>query len=167
MPNPHNLCGFLDFAGSQYRREFLVRELGAIGIGKNFPSPIKEWFDYKPKMTAFCDNATPPNKKRKQTHSNTVVYDLPVLNQRILNFWNSVKTKKNKVIAFKGGVCEKNILKELKIPYFNLEDINCPRYNDMDTEEFEAFSCKYHKDHGLHCPAAEVACFKNWYLNNN
>lgn len=147
-----------------------MRECGYIGIDKSFKSPVSDIFDYRPHMVQFSGQSgyEPPKKKRKRNQTATSemeVYDIQKLEERILRFWNDVRTPRIYVLAFKGGVCELNVLKALKIPFFNLEDIKCPPYDELKGEEYDKYACKFHKDRSLHCPLAEVAALKQFYIN--
>lgn len=175
MPsNRHNVCGVLDFSGSFYNGVFLVREVGMIGLGRSIRTAKTEVFDYKPFMSLFSEISEPPNKRRRTSpvrtspmRSQQIVYDINALPERIMRFYNNVKTKENKVVAFKGGHVEKDVLEELEIPYLNLEDLGCPRFDDMDTKDLKRLACPYHKRMKIHCPAVEVTAFRKWYLQNS
>lgn len=169
MPNKHKICGIIDFAGSRYNGMFLVREVGYIGLGRSVKKAKGEVFDYKPYMLSFAD-APSPKKARTSAPPpppQMEVSDLRDLDRHILDFYEKVKTKVKNVVAFKGGECEKEVLERLGIPFKNLEDLGCPKYNEMDTKKFRSFACKYHKNKDLHCPVAEVAAFKTWLLEHS
>lgn len=166
MPNTHKICGIIDFAGSWYNGQFLVREIGYVGLGRNIRNAKGEVYDYKPYMLSYAD---PPARRRSRKSEplptpQLEVLDITDVDSQVLDFYNAVKTKRNTIVAFKGGECEKDLLEKLGIPFMNLEDIGCPRFDEMDTKRFRAFACKYHKNRDLHCPVAEVTAFKEWYI---
>lgn len=164
-PNRNKICGILDFSGSHYNGVFLVREVAMIGLGRSVRTAKTEVFDYKPYMCLFKEIAEPTNKKRRTSprppHQD--VYDINSLPERIMNFYEAVKTNENYVVGFKGGHVEKDVLEELQIPYLNLEDLGCPRFDDMDTKDLNRLACRYHRRLNLHCPAVEVTAFRRWY----
>lgn len=168
MRNKQKICAIIDLAGSRYNGEFLVREIGYIGLGRYFKTAKGEIYDFKPFMLGFAE---PPARKRGRRSAAPPpppidVLDLNDLDSNVIEFYETVKTKANNVIAFKGGDCEKELLERLGIPYKNLEDLGCPRYDDMDTRRYKHLACKYHKKKDLHCPMSEVTAFKDWFVEN-
>lgn len=171
----HHLCAILDLSGSRYNGVFLVREMAIVGMNETLDTAVSEIFDFHPFMLAFKENApvatTPAAKKRKLSDletqspsatSENAVHDLNKLNERLMFYYNKVKTEDNKVVGFKGGDCEKELLQKLNIPFLNLEAIGCPKYDNL-TDKFKNLSCTYHRLRGIHCPVSEVSAFKCWY----
>jgi len=74
-------------------------------------------------------------------------------------------------IAYKGGRYERDMLREVNIPYYDLETIGCPRYDQL-LSYFNVISsptCGLHcyalKSKTVHCPQAETMLFRKWLLS--
>lgn len=74
-------------------------------------------------------------------------------------------------IAYKGGHYERDLLREVGIPYYNLESIGCPRYDQLlkDYDVITSPTCGLHsyalKSKQPHCPQAETMLFRKWLMN--
>ena len=72
------------------------------------------------------------------------------------------------ILAYKGGSLERNILSELNIPSFNLEEIlDCPQMGYLNERDpfVQTYQCHNHIccDTGfLHCATLECAFYANW-----
>jgi hypothetical protein len=74
-------------------------------------------------------------------------------------------------LAYKGGHYERDLLRNACIPYYNLETIGCPRYDQL-LKQYNVITspeCGLHC-HALkyitpHCPVAETMLFRKWLLN--
>lgn len=73
------------------------------------------------------------------------------------------------LVGYKGGTIERNILRKLGFESYNLELINCPKYNDLIKDNrfnsYRNVNCNIHlsgKIKKLHCAAEEVQVFNNW-----
>lgn len=83
----------------------------------------------------------------------------------------------NPMIAYKGGCFERDILRQMKIRYINLETIGCPKYDILindPTHKIPHIPCPLHcwvphkknvKTKPYHCSLNEVRTFRSW-LNN-
>ncbi|KAG8172488.1 hypothetical protein JTE90_009834 [Oedothorax gibbosus] len=69
-------------------------------------------------------------------------------------------------MAFKGGNIEKNVLWRLNIPYLDLEEYGCPKFDELKKSLTSFKTCGFHIDETLHCPQAEVTAFRAWMLEN-
>jgi len=66
-------------------------------------------------------------------------------------------------VAYKGGCIERHLLNGLGIPNINLEDIGCPKINDIILEcPFTFPTCGHHKKN-FHCPKQEVFLMEWWF----
>lgn len=165
----NKVCGIIDFSGSNYRGNFLVREVGMVGIGRRFRRAKGEVYDFRPFIISMAEDFSPQRKRRKTfryRRRRMKIFDLDDLEDRLLHFYDTVRTRRRDVIAYKGGIIERDILEDLGIPYLNLEDLGCPRWDDMQSRKYEELSCEYHGRRNLHCPISEVASFKKWYVDH-
>ena len=46
----------------------------------------------------------------------------------VFALWERFKTPKQCVVAYKGGTLDKKLSIQLQIPYVNLEDFGCPKF---------------------------------------
>ena len=83
--------------------------------------------------------------------------------QDVLALWNSYKNSFCNVVAYKGGELERDILKRLGIPSFNLEELNCPKYDALVKLYGKTFNCNCHLVGDFHCSEDEVYLFMRWY----
>ena len=81
----------------------------------------------------------------------------------VLALWNRYKTSACQVVAYKGGCIEKDILDKLKIPSFNVEAINCHKYDALAKLYGKTFNCNCHLVGDFHCSEDEVYLFMRWY----
>ena len=78
----------------------------------------------------------------------------------VQSLYNNHRTAHQWVVAFKGGHVEKDLLRELKIPFVNLVDYNCPKVKDLLTEGFRPIlDCGHHLHSHAHCPRVECSYF--------
>ena len=84
------------------------------------------------------------------------------LKQDLVDLYNKNKTPERRTIAYKGGHVEKDLLKELKLPSFNLEEAGCPKLDHLPRLRSMA-SCGQHIDPlNHHCPKVECYHFVQW-----
>ena len=98
-----------------------------------------------------------PFDARPQKHA----VELELLKYVVQSLYDNHRTAHLWVVAFKGGHVEKDLLRELKIPFVNLEDYNCPKVKDLLTEGFRPIlDCGHHLHSHTHCPRVE--CYLFW-----
>lgn len=74
-------------------------------------------------------------------------------------------------IAYKGGHYERNLLRAMCIPHYNLENMGCPRYDELLTmyNVISSPTCGLHcyalPGKSVHCPQSETMLFRKWMLN--
>ena len=73
----------------------------------------------------------------------------------------SLYKKHGKYFAFKGGIIEKNLLEELRIPFLDLEEFEVPKSTDIGTIE----KCKNHISQIKHCSLCDVILYKRYIKN--
>ena len=49
----------------------------------------------------------------------------------VQNLYNTYKSERRDLVAYKGGHIEKDLLKSLNVPFVNLEDFDCPKVRDL------------------------------------
>lgn len=89
----------------------------------------------------------------------------------VINFYNKHKKNNDSVIAYKGGIHEKDLLKKLEIPSLNLENIpNCPSTKYLSSLHPACrYYCNSHVNSKFgfrHCSTIEVVYYSLW-LNQN
>ena len=99
----------------------------------------------------------------------------PVFHQRelvsqIQRLYREFRTDVRRVVGFKGGHFEKDILLALKIPYKNIEEWGCPRYNEIrhsviDTSGDVGCGCHTNPNEN-HCLQVECEVFWAWIRSN-
>lgn len=161
-----NICGLIDLSGSIVNGNFITREFGYVGMGRQFKDTKSSLFDFKPFMTDMVDLSRLSRHKKTKTRREIIVYNINDLDDHVVRFYDAVKTKRKDVLGYKGGHVEKDILEDLDIPSVNIEDMGCPRFDDLRCERFNRLACQYHRNQSLHCPKAEVAAFKEWLEEN-
>ena len=74
-------------------------------------------------------------------------------------------------ISYKGGHYERDLLRAAGIPHYNLENIGCPRYDELLKlyNVIASPNCGLHcyvsPGKNVHCPQAETMLFRKWLLN--
>ena len=78
----------------------------------------------------------------------------------VQSLYNNHRTAHQWVVAFKGGHVEKDLLRELKIPFVNLVDYNCPKVKDLLTEGYRPIlDCGHHLHSHTHLPQSRMQLF--------
>ena len=77
---------------------------------------------------------------------------------------------KRLVVAYKGGIQEKLLLHKLGLPYLDLEDLGCPRFDQLvDEPGTRWFDCSRHihmRPYIVpHCSEEECYQFVTWTLD--
>ena len=70
------------------------------------------------------------------------------------------------VVGYKGGTLEKKLLIQLQIPYVNLEDFGCPKFEYLPEYYFSPVHCGCHLNSRFHCSMAECHAFMRWFNIN-
>lgn len=168
-----NVCLVVDCDGFFINKKFHVREFGYKSLTR--PMTYSFLVDISPSITnmtssdyraaTYCTfNVHGLSLKPKE---NEICLQEQELKKRISQIYNKHKTKKKFCVAYKGGHIEKDILEELKIPYINLEDYGCPKFNEL----IQIIHLPSLKDCGhhlnitnAHCPRKETAVFARWLI---
>jgi len=84
--------------------------------------------------------------------------------------YDKYKTDTKKLVAFKGGHAEKDLLTKLNIPWTDLEKKGCPKYSELIKripQESLLPSCGYHLNDKIHhCPVIKCSAFWRWCRHN-
>ena len=98
-------------------------------------------------------------------------HSLPVstLPDLVMELHTKFSTPKRLVVAYKEGIQEKLLLDKLGLPYLDLEDLGCPRYDQLvDEPGMRRFDCSRHlhmrPDIVSHCSGEECYQFATWTL---
>ena len=90
----------------------------------------------------------------------------------VFALWERFKTPKQCVVVYKGGTLEKKLLIQLQIPYVNLEDFGCPKFEYLPDYYFHfryfhfSVHCGCHLNSRFHCSMAECHGFMRWFNKN-
>ena len=79
-------------------------------------------------------------------------------------------TPERMIVAYKGGIQEKLLLHKLGLPYVDLEDVGCPRFDQLvDEPGTRRFDCSRHlhmrPDIVPHCSEEECYQFASWLID--
>ena len=84
------------------------------------------------------------------------------LHRDLLNLYQRSKTVERPYMAYKGGTNERDLLKKLNIPAWNLEEAGCPKFERL-LRLCTVVSCGQHEDpFRHHCPRLECYHFVQW-----
>jgi len=97
-----------------------------------------------------------PSKKETDVHTQDQ------LKEDIVHVWSKCKTPHAFTVAYKVGTQERDILQELRIPSFNLENIGCPKYDKLQ-HLFLSINCGCHNSNKVHCSMSECHTFMLWF----
>ena len=70
------------------------------------------------------------------------------------------------MVAYKVGTSEKKLLIQLQIPYVNLEDFGCPKFEYLPEYYFSPVHSGCHLNGRFHCSMAECHAFMRWFNVN-
>ena len=100
-------------------------------------------------------------------------HSLPVstLPDLVMELHSKFSTPERLVVAYKGGIQEKLLLHKLGLPCLDLEDLGCPRFDQLvDEPGMQRFDCSHHlhmrPDIVPHCPEEECYQFVTWTLEH-
>lgn len=173
-----NVCLVIDFDGFFIQKKFHVREMGFASLTTEFKG------SYRFKLDHLADRATDKDWRTIRYCTNYIhglslkslpgeknPFDEEFLKILLKLEYKEAKTAEKYLVAFKGGHVERDVLEELEIPYVNLEDFGCPKFDCL--EHFlkpVVKDCGYHKklrNEGAtaHCPRIECFFFAEWVKN--
>lgn len=172
----NRVCCIIDMEGFQLvGRRFLVRELGFIGVNSHSADSIA--FDLSPyeKLLNNHDRKTmdyvTKNISGLPFHPSVGEETVPLtlLSSKVTAIHHLYRNQNKDLLAFKGGNIERNFLRRLNIPYLDLQDYGCPKFDELKKDRIFK-TCGYHTDETLHCPQAEVTalglgCWKIFHRN--
>lgn len=163
-----NLCLIIDLDGFTVENKFEARELGYYSWQGDRGS---RHFDVKTAWRKLSDQDKRTAKYVMHTivglpyrpaEQERPVYHCRDVNRRIKELYKEFRTEFRTVVGFKGGTAEKSALIACKIPYKNLEDWGCPKYDRLPHPPDDV-GCGYHKDPSYHhCPQLECEAFWKW-----
>lgn len=173
-----NIKYVIDMDGFVVGNKFKCRELAVCDLEEHCYS----WFfkvgnfhrlsEKDRKTVNFCWRRIHGLKFTNKTKRNIKVHDQEMVSV-IVGSLAEAAQKEHKLIAFKGGNYEKNLLEELHYTnYINLEELGCPKVvklpDDTVVPFYEHDPAKYNKKGDktvIHCPMAEVIYFVRWLKN--
>ena len=169
----------IDLEGFQLSKDsgaaFLVRELGWCNWDRTMTGNTHfdhgwRWRDLSKKdqrtVSYAIDRIHGLSFKPRTYEHSLHVSALPDL---VMELHNKFITPERPVVAYKGGIQEKFLLHKLVLPYLNLEDLGCPRFDQLvDEPGRRRFDCSRHlhmrPDIVPHCPEEECYQFVTWTL---
>lgn len=158
-----DIVGIVDMDGFTIRRKFCCKEI-AILIMEEDPMMWNNTFHSQ----AVIDSMSRNDWKTHDYVVNHRIYDVPIyhrdfqsvrmecLDEVVLELYPDWGT-----MAYKGGHYEKDLLEKLGIPSFNLEELGCPKANQLAPRYDGCPQCGLHQFG--HCPKQEVALFARWF----
>ena len=163
------ICMILDLDGYRVSQQpFFIREMGWCDMqgqadSIHFTGPIDySELSVKDKRTVnyvyhrvhgLPFNAKPKEKALPLDFAETIIQTL----------YQTLCTKDQYVVAYKGGTIERDMLDKLQIPNINLEWFCCPKVTELIDVGFDAaYSCGYHQKPEHHCPKQETSLFYQW-----
>ena len=167
------VCLIIDIEGLHLADgRFQCRELGYCSwlgdVGRVAFNPLKRFSRLNPKEEKrwrFVYREIHGLSYRPHPEKEEVVFNPRTFIKHL--FWEFA-TEQRTHIAFKGGNIEKSYLVDLHIPYLNLEDYGCPKYDFLRTimppEEELNEGCGQHAiPNKHHCAMEECQAFMRWY----
>lgn len=171
-----NICLIIDVDGfpiqqaskEKGKKKLYIREMGYASLTKytigSFRFDLKKYFnslsDVDHISASYCKYNVHgltfrPQPKEKDVRPEDEVTKI------ILEIYNKSKTFDKNVVAYKGGQHEEDILYKLQIPYLNLEDYGCPKFEELPIPTIK--DCGWHLPiKKAHCPKVECAAFAVW-----
>ena len=162
------LCLIIDLEGFVVNNQFQTRELG--------------YYTWQGDKGVYFFDVTIPYRQLSQKDRGTVAYvskcitglpyrpndcERPVHHQRALKgvvkqLFCEFRTDFHTHVGFKGGHFERDLLMECGIPFINIENWGCPKYDDLP-KYFKGPGCGCHADpEHHHCPQSECEAFWTW-----
>lgn len=172
--DPRNICLCIDIDGFRMQDgSFITRELGWCDgevkrVGSFHYDHSYRWEDLSPaecKTVQFVKHRL-TGLPFRPSPAERIKYPVRMqeeLEHDILSLYEQNKNFHCNVVAYKGGTLERNILDKLQIPSFNLEELNCPKYDVLAKLYGRTFNCNCHVVGDFHCSEDEVYVFMPWY----
>ena len=186
----NSITGIIDFDGFTVNNKFWCKEAAwcsgkncMVGTHFKFPKRFKELTPQEQRNARYVTkNIHRLRFDFEHRRSNPLSALLP-----IVKHWYDTYGKQG-VVGYKGGHVEKDVLDRLNIPSLNLEDLGCPKFNELYAEyskndpemnflwEAETVECGFHihirRPRGTpmdlmpthHCPRVEVMVFHKWFM---
>ena len=164
------LCLIIDLDGFVVRNSFQTRELGYYtwqgDKGVHF-FDIDHRYTYqkirqKDRATIDYVSKCVTGLPYRPAQCERPVYQQKDLRKVIRNLYLEFRTEQRTHIGFKGGHFEKDLLRDLSIPYVDIEEWGCPKYDDLAvTKRPDGCGC-HSDDERFHCAQAECEAFWNW-----
>lgn len=161
----NDVVAVMDMDGFRIRGRFWCKELGYLVLAKN---PVV-WSN----LFFSADVILSMGKQDWKQHDTIIrkgIYDIPITRRdtmaiRMEDLDVVVKTlyPGYGTVAYKGGIIERNLLRQLGIPSLDLEPLGCPKADVLAPMFPEARSCGLHRKG--HCPRQEVTLFTKWMLH--
>ena len=129
-----------------------------VAVSYHFEMPFK-WVDLTDKDRKSCWYLIKHiHKLPFNTPKSLPLYHLDAI---VKDFYKDVGEK---VLAYKGGHIERDLLKKLNIPGINLETLGCPKADHLFKNLIWLETCGHHigADPYKHCPKVEVEAFGAW-----
>ena len=168
-----NICLIIDFDGFQLRqRPFMAREMGYVAMDVeevdvvSFDLSGVSLEDERDRKTVwYCRkflHGLPFHPRRKER-----CHQPEYLDELLRQLYEHYSTNEKNLVAYKGGICERDRLEELGIPSVNLEEHGCPKYDVLKNfyPKVQGNCWRHDVSSGgraYHCVAAEVQTFKAW-----
>ena len=165
-----NLCLIIDLEGFHIGNHFEERELG--------------YYSWRGDRGSFFFDVRTPYAKTSQRDRRTIhrvtrlitglpyqatESEIPLHHPKALRgivkaLYKEFRTEFRTVVGFKGGTLEKSVLLDCKLPYMNIEDWGCPKYDALRDDNADVdIGCGNHADPSIHhCPQVECETFWNW-----
>lgn len=162
-------------------REFLIKEMAFVSVGLN-----ASWAGYLQvgdKQHLSKSNQRHVDWVYRNIHHlpfKDVPYDLPQ-NEKygIVKYFCEMAAKNNKLIAYKGGHYEKDLIATVGYGHLsiNLELFECPKFIDIINSFDEQTKCQFIVQYtcnrhdnfnfscNIHCPQLEARCFEKFILD--
>lgn len=161
------ICCIVDFQGFKVNRKFLVREFGWInmetgetGIYK-FSLPLRDISSKDRSTISYNENNFHGLSYGPASGDGAI--DIKHLDSKVMEVHNKCKRGDVDIVAFK-GLEKKDILTRLKIPFRNLEEFGCPKYDNLK-KYHKPNSCGFHKNN-LPCSVSVVDAYRSWIRDN-
>lgn len=155
------LTAIVDLDGFYIRGNFVVKEMGWKTVGSNRSYAVHFYYRGNVAMTE--------QDQRTNRWVLNNVYDIPwdkywfgmIYSDKLMDVVKAFYPGDG-VVAYKGGHFEKDVLNAAGIPHYNLEDLGCPKVDDIKRSRYPVVmpDCGHHK-HG-HCPQEEVEWMACW-----